>query len=53
MKFRVGFGFDVHQLEEGNNLVIGGITIPHSKKAVGHSDADVLIPSLEDVNKLH
>jgi 2-C-methyl-D-erythritol 2,4-cyclodiphosphate synthase len=41
--FRVGFGYDVHQLKEGEDFWLGGILIPHSKGAVGHSDADVLI----------
>jgi 2-C-methyl-D-erythritol 2,4-cyclodiphosphate synthase len=41
--FRVGFGYDVHQLKEGEDFWLGGIIIPHSKGAVGHSDADVLI----------
>ena len=41
--FRIGFGYDVHQLKEGEEFWLGGIIIPHSKGAVGHSDADVLI----------
>ena len=45
---RIGFGFDVHQLKEGYKLFIGGIEIPHSKGAVGHSDADVLIHAICD-----
>lgn len=43
MNFRIGFGFDVHQLAEGTDFWLGGIKIPHTKGAVGHSDADVLI----------
>jgi 2-C-methyl-D-erythritol 2,4-cyclodiphosphate synthase len=43
MKIRVGFGFDVHQLRQGEEFWIGGIKVPHSKGAFGHSDADVLI----------
>ena len=43
MKIRVGFGFDVHQLAAGEEFWLGGILVPHSKGAVGHSDADVLI----------
>ena len=43
MKIRVGFGFDVHTLSENYDFWLGGIKIPHSKGAVGHSDADVLI----------
>ena len=43
MKIRVGFGYDVHQLAEGEEFWLGGIIIPHTHGAVGHSDADVLI----------
>ncbi|MEM7550386.1 MAG: 2-C-methyl-D-erythritol 2,4-cyclodiphosphate synthase [Bacteroidota bacterium] len=43
MKIRVGYGYDVHRLEKGYDLWLGGIKIPHTKGAVGHSDADVLI----------
>ena len=43
MNFRIGFGYDVHQLSEGYDLTLGGINIPHKKGSVGHSDADVLI----------
>lgn len=43
MKIRVGFGFDVHQLKENHPFVLGGLTLPHTKGAFGHSDADVLL----------
>ncbi|WMJ72668.1 2-C-methyl-D-erythritol 2,4-cyclodiphosphate synthase [Cytophagaceae bacterium ABcell3] len=43
MKIRVGFGYDVHQLREGIDFWLGGIKIPHTHGAYGHSDADVLI----------
>jgi 2-C-methyl-D-erythritol 2,4-cyclodiphosphate synthase len=43
MNFRIGFGYDVHQLSEGYEFTLGGIKIPHNKGPVGHSDADVLI----------
>jgi len=43
MKIRVGFGYDVHQLGEGEEFWLGGILVEHSKGAIGHSDADVLI----------
>lgn len=43
MKIRVGFGFDVHKLREAQDFWLGGIKVPHSKGAFGHSDADVLI----------
>lgn len=42
-KIRTGFGFDVHQLREGHDFWLGGIKIPHTSGAFGHSDADVLI----------
>jgi len=48
MRTRIGFGFDVHQLSEGYELFIGGVQIAHSKGAVGHSDADVLIHAICD-----
>ena len=48
MKFRIGFGFDVHQLEENKDFYLGGIKVPHTKGAVGHSDADVLIHTICD-----
>lgn len=48
MKVRVGFGFDVHQLKEGEEFILGGIEIPHSKGSTGHSDADVLIHTICD-----
>lgn len=41
--FRIGFGYDVHQLQEGYDFWLGGIKVPHDKGAVGHSDADVLV----------
>ncbi|WP_306641943.1 2-C-methyl-D-erythritol 2,4-cyclodiphosphate synthase [Sanyastnella coralliicola] len=43
MNIRVGFGYDVHQLAEGEELWLGGILVPHEKGAVGHSDADVVL----------
>jgi len=48
MSFRVGFGFDVHQLKKGLDFWIGGIIVPHTKGGHGHSDADVLIHSICD-----
>ena len=46
--FRIGFGFDVHQLVEGRELWLGGIKLEHTKGALGHSDADVLIHAICD-----
>jgi 2-C-methyl-D-erythritol 2,4-cyclodiphosphate synthase len=48
MKIRVGFGYDVHRLEDGKVFTLGGIKIEHHKGAVGHSDADVLIHAICD-----
>ena len=45
---RIGLGIDIHQLQEGKELFIGGVKIPHNKGAVGHSDADVLIHAICD-----
>ena len=48
MDFRVGNGYDVHQLAEGLPLVLGGVKVPHTKGCVAHSDGDVLIHALCD-----
>lgn len=48
MTFRVGIGYDVHQLTEDRRLRIGGVDIPHSHGLKGHSDADVLLHAIID-----
>lgn len=48
ISFRVGQGSDIHVLVTGRPLVIGGITIAHSRGLLGHSDADVLLHALTD-----
>lgn len=48
MDYRIGHGFDVHRLAEGESLWLGGIEIPHYKGTVAHSDGDVLIHALCD-----
>jgi len=48
MSYRIGFGYDVHRLEEGIPFWLGGVEIPHHKGAKGHSDADVLIHAICD-----
>ena len=48
MKIKVGFGLDVHKLVEGKDFWLGGIKLEHTKGAVGHSDADVLIHAICD-----
>lgn len=45
---RIGQGFDIHQLQAGRKLIIGGIDIPHEKGLLGHSDADVLLHAISD-----
>ncbi len=45
---RIGTGYDVHQLVEGRPLIMGGVTIPHHKGLLGHSDADVLAHAITD-----
>ena len=48
MNFRIGYGFDVHALQEGRPFVLGGITIPSTFGPLGHSDADALIHAICD-----
>ena len=48
MNIRIGYGIDVHRLEKGIPLIIGGIRLDSEHGAVGHSDADVLIHSICD-----
>lgn len=45
---RVGQGYDVHRLTEGRDLVLCGVTVPHSMGLLGHSDADVALHALMD-----
>lgn len=46
--YRVGLGYDVHRLEEGRPLILGGIKIDYAKGLSGHSDADVLVHAIND-----
>ena len=48
MDFRIGYGYDVHQLAEEEEFWLGGSLIDHIKGGVGHSDADVLIHTICD-----
>lgn len=48
MNMRIGEGWDVHALVPDRPLVLGGVTIPHSKGLLGHSDADVLLHAITD-----
>ena len=45
---RVGIGYDVHRLEHGRKLILGGVEIPYERGLLGHSDADVLVHALMD-----
>ena len=46
--YRVGIGYDVHKLELGNTLILGGVTIPYHKGTIAHSDGDVVIHAICD-----
>ena len=48
MNIRIGLGYDIHRLEKGYSLILGGCHIPFPKGSVGHSDADVLIHAIMD-----
>lgn len=45
---RIGLGYDIHRLEAGRPLILGGVQIPHEKGMVGHSDADALCHAIAD-----
>ncbi|NNE70371.1 MAG: 2-C-methyl-D-erythritol 2,4-cyclodiphosphate synthase [Rhodothermales bacterium] len=48
MSVRVGFGYDVHRLQKGRRLILGGLHIPSEVGLLGHSDADVLLHAITD-----
>ena len=48
MNLRIGYGYDVHQLEAGREFWLGGVLLEHTHGAKGHSDADVLIHAICD-----
>lgn len=45
---RIGLGYDVHRLVDDRKLILGGVTIPHDKGLLGHSDADVVVHAIMD-----
>ncbi len=47
-EIHAGVGFDAHRFEEGRQLILGGVTVPHDKGLLGHSDADVVLHALMD-----
>ncbi|WP_431258584.1 2-C-methyl-D-erythritol 2,4-cyclodiphosphate synthase [Roseateles chitinivorans] len=48
LNFRIGEGWDTHQLVTGRPLILGGITVPHTHGLLGHSDADALAHAITD-----
>lgn len=48
LDIRVGFGFDVHAFSDGRACILGGVSIPHDRGLLGHSDADVLAHAIGD-----
>jgi 2-C-methyl-D-erythritol 2,4-cyclodiphosphate synthase len=46
--FRIGLGHDTHRLIDGDALRLGGVDIPHTKRSLGHSDADALLHAVAD-----
>ena len=46
--FRIGLGEDIHQLVDGNEVILSGVHIPFNKKLLGHSDADVVYHAVSD-----
>lgn len=48
MNFRIGIGYDAHRFVEDRALILGGVTVPHDKGLLGHSDADALCHAVSD-----
>mgnify|MGYP005850320011 CR=1 FL=1 len=48
MNIRIGNGYDIHQLAPNRALILGGVTIPHERGLLGHSDADALTHAIMD-----
>jgi len=48
MPYRIGTGFDIHRLEPGRKLILGGLEIPYEKGLLGHSDGDVIVHAVAD-----
>mgnify|MGYP006092168487 CR=1 FL=1 len=48
MSYRIGQGYDIHQLKPNLPLILGGVNIPHNKGIVAHSDGDILVHSIID-----
>ena len=48
MSYRIGKGYDVHQIKSGEKLILGGVSIPYEKGVVAHSDGDILLHAIID-----
>lgn len=48
MNIRIGNGYDIHRLQVGRKLILGGVDIPHTQGLLGHSDADALTHAIID-----
>jgi len=48
MQTRFGIGYDIHRLEKGRKLILGGVDVSYEKGLAGHSDADVLLHAICD-----
>ena len=48
MKIKIGIGYDIHRLQTGKKLFLGGVDIPFSKGSIGHSDGDCLVHAIID-----
>jgi 2-C-methyl-D-erythritol 2,4-cyclodiphosphate synthase len=48
VRFRIGTGYDIHRLEAGRRLILGGVEIPFDRGLAGHSDADAVIHAICD-----
>ena len=48
MNIRIGNGYDIHRLQAGRKLILGGVDIPHTQGLLGHSDADALTHAIMD-----
>ncbi len=48
MEYRVGLGYDIHRVDAGRTLVLGGVRFPHEPGLAGHSDGDVLLHAVAD-----
>lgn len=48
METRIGTGYDVHHFTDGDAVWLGGVEIPHNRRLMGHSDADVALHALTD-----